>query len=278
MNYRHEYHAGNFADVVKHVALVAVLLHLRKKEQPFAVIDTHAGGGLYELSGEKAQRTREAAGGIERIADLARGPAALRTYLEIVREYAPDRYPGSPLIAAKLLRAQDRLVAIEKHPEEQSALAHTLGPFKRARAVLADGYDRLPALLPPPERRGIVLVDPPYEADGEFAELARAGEALMRRFATGIALFWFPLKAPSAADAFCGELLGQGVKKLVRVDIAVGGPAKSEQLAAAGLAVVNPPFGFDTEMRETMEALRPRLGADPGRPADFRVEWLAGGS
>ena len=277
MNYRHEYHAGNFADVVKHTALVAILLHLRKKDTPFAVLDTHAGAGLYRLSGERAVRTGEAENGIARLAGVQDGPPALRTYLECVRESGADNYPGSPSIALRLLRPIDRLIAVEKHPEDFAALARVLAPYARARAVEADGYAQLRALLPPQERRGLVLIDPPFESQNEFADAARAIADMQRRFATGIALVWFPLKSPNDANAFFGEVLGAGVKKLLRIDIDVAPADTSERMTAAGLAVVNPPYGFAAEMGEALAVLALLLGKEMGTPARTRVEWLAGG-
>ena len=246
MNYRHAFHAGNFADVVKHLALVAILTQLKTKPTPFAVIDTHAGRGLYDLAGEEAKRSGEAAWGIERVRGLADGSEALRLYLDLVQSCDEGRYPGSPLIAAKLLRPEDRLVAIEKHPEDAKALKSTLALFRRARVVEADGYARLPALLPPQERRGLVLIDPPYEAPDEFAAAARAVAGMLRRFATGsIVLVWFPIKSRAAANAFCGEVLATGPRKLLRLDVDVG--ARTERMGAAGLLIVNPPFGFHDE-------------------------------
>src|SRR5258708_5977154 len=202
MNYRHAFHAGNFADVVKHIALVAILLHLRRKDAAFAVIDTHAGRGLYDLSAEAAERTGEAQKGIGRILAMPQAgaayPAVLARYIETVKAAGDGFYPGSPLIAAHLLRPQDRLVAIEKHPEEAAALAKALPPLANLRSECADGYARLNALLPPPERRGLVLIDPPFEAPDEFQQAARTlGEALPR-FANGIYLLWYPPK--SAGD------------------------------------------------------------------------------
>jgi 23S rRNA (adenine2030-N6)-methyltransferase len=266
MNYRHAFHAGNFADVVKHIALVAALLHLRRKETPFAVIDTHAGRGLYDLGGEQATRTREAESGIARLkeVDETRASPALRAYLEIVAGAGSGRYPGSPLIAASLLRAQDRLVAIEMHAEENAALKSVLHPFRNARAILADGYQRLPALLPPPERRGVVLIDPPYETEDEFAAAARAVAGALKRFATGIYLVWFPIKSPAEASAFCGEVLTAGATSAVRLDmtIPVEKHERKERLASAGLLVVNPPFGFDAEMAAALDAISPRLDGE----------------
>jgi 23S rRNA (adenine2030-N6)-methyltransferase len=272
MNYRHAFHAGNFADVAKHLALVSILTGLKRKPTPFAVIDTHAGRGLYELGGDEAVRGGEAASGIERIRDLEGGSETLSLYLQLVRNQGPGRYPGSPLIAAKLLREQDRLVAIEKHPEEFQALAAALAPFRRARAVEADGYARLNALLPPQERRGLVLIDPPFEAPDEFASAARAVGGALKRFATGIIVAWFPIKSPIAADAFCGEVLALGPRKALRLDIAVD--AAPGRLGAAGLLVINPPFGFARDMEASLEAVIPRLTRE--KSARFEIRTLAG--
>jgi 23S rRNA (adenine2030-N6)-methyltransferase len=262
MNYRHAYHAGNFADVVKHLALVSILLHLRKKPAPFVVIDSHAGRGRYDLSGAEAVRTGEAANGIGRLASIEDATGALGEYLSLVRGDAAT-YPGSPLLAAWLLRPQDRLVAIEKHPEEAALLKAALVRRAGAHAEEGDGYKRLSGLLPPPERRGVVLIDPPFESPEEFhAEARTLGEAL-KRFATGIYVLWFPIKSAGEANAFCGAVLAAGVKKALRIDIDIGGQAAAigtkERLTGAGLIVVNPPYGFAEEMRESLAKIAPLL-------------------
>ncbi len=268
MNYRHAFHAGNFADVVKHTALVAVLLHLRKRESAFVVIDSHAGRGVYDLRSQEALRTGEAANGVGRLAGLQDCPPALAAYLELAR--APEAYPGSPLIAAKLLRPQDRLVAVEKHPEDAAALAVVLKPFRKARAESGDGHARLTALLPPPERRAAILIDPPYEAAHEFSDAARALAGALRRFATGIYLVWFPIKSPAEADGFCGEVLAAGARKALRLDVTLGA-RRDDRLTAAGLVIVNPPFRFEEEMRAALTLALPLMGAQA------RFLWLAGG-
>jgi 23S rRNA (adenine2030-N6)-methyltransferase len=280
MNYRHAFHAGNFADVVKHIALVHILLYLRKKETPFAVIDSHAGRGLYDLSSDAAARTGEAESGIERIKGLS-GPEALNRYLALVEESGNNgasaiagatiekNYPGSPLIAAKMLRPQDRLVAIEKHPEEAALLKKLLAPYRKVRAEEGDGYARLIALLPPPERRGLVLMDPPFEAPDEFERAAQAVAGALRRFATGIYLIWYPVKSPAAARAFCGEVLAAGPARALNIETGIA--AGEGRLARAGLLVLNPPFGFDSGMREILGLIAPRL---PG--GEVALEWLRG--
>jgi 23S rRNA (adenine2030-N6)-methyltransferase len=278
VNYRHAYHAGNFADVVKHIALVAVLQHLKKKDKPFRVIDSHAGRGLYDLGGDEAGRTGEAEQGIARLLDLDAEamPASLAAYLDCVRAEGKGFYPGSPRIVARLLRETDRLIAIEKHAEEEAVLAKSLARFANAKAFCADGYERLPALLPPPERRGLVLIDPPYEAIDEFA---RARDLLVqahRRFATGVYLLWFPVKSKADAEALCGEVVTQGIARALRIDVDVGEPGDG-RLSVAGLLVVNPPFGFEEEMRAAARVIAPLLGQDTASPARFSFAQLGPG-
>lgn len=280
MNYRHAYHAGNFADVIKHVAVVSVLLHLRKKDKPFCFIDTHAGRGLYDLTGTAAARTGEAAEGIGRVRRMKGAPAlppALAAYLAIVDRRGEERYPGSSLIAAELLRPGDRLIAVERHAEEAEALADALAPFRNAKAVCADGYARLKTLVPPQERRGAVLIDPPYEAPDEFARAAQSLATARNRFASGIYLLWYPIKSLAASEAFLGEVMSHGAHEALRIVVDVGHEARDgkEQLSSAGLLVVNPPYGFAEEMRAVAAILAPKLGRTT--PARITIETLGAG-
>lgn len=279
MNYRHAFHAGNFADVAKHLALVAILLHLRRKDAPFAVIDTHAGRGLYDLRSDAAQRTGEAEKGIGRVLASPAGasrPSLFERYVEIVKAAGEGFYPGSPLIAAHLLRPQDRFVGIEMHRDEAAALAAALAPFanKALRSECADGYARLRALLPPPERRGLVLIDPPFESPDEFEKAARALDEALKRFANGIYLLWYPVKSAGDARSFAGEVLAAGAKKVLRIaiDIGAGDSGAKERLTAAGLIVINPPFGFAEEMQTCLAVVAPLLS----RAARSEIRWLAG--
>jgi 23S rRNA (adenine2030-N6)-methyltransferase len=276
MNYRHAYHAGNFGDVHKHVALVSILLHLRRKATPFAVIDTHAGRGIYDLSGDEAQRTGEAEGGITLLRARAPQNPALVKYLEVVSSFDVQHYPGSPRIIAQLLRPQDRLVAIEKHPEEYSALRSALSLFSNARTISGNGYTQLPRLLPPPERRGVVLIDPPYEEDNELEQIAGVLADAFRRFANGIYLIWLPQKDGSSAGALAGEICNIGAPKLLSVTLDISRTSNDPpgKLSAAGLLIVNPPYGLDAEMRAASVELLPLLRRGP--KANFRVGWLAG--
>lgn len=268
MNYRHGYHAGNFADVIKHIALVTILLHLKKKETGFAVVDSHAGRGLYDLAGTDAARTGEAQRGIGRLRDLGgEMPEALTAYLALACAN-DDLYPGSPLIAAKLLRAQDRLTAIEKHAEEFAVLQEVLAPFRNATAEQGDGYRRTLKLLPPPSRRGLVLLDPPFESPEEFSLLAQTAREAWRKFATGIYLVWYPVKSPGEAKAFIGEVLAGGMEKVLEIQIAIDAP--EAKLGRAGLLVINPPYGFEDVMGGSAGLIAPRLGAE------ITTHWLAG--
>ena len=269
MNYRHGYHAGNFADVVKHVALVAILSHLKKKDTAFAVVDSHAGRGMYDLAGVEASRTGEAQSGIARLLDLTGAlPPALSTYLALAKEGGENTYPGSPVIAAKLLRPQDRLTAIEKHPEEFAALKSALEPFRNTTAENADGYPRAVKLLPPPSRRGLVLIDPPFESPDEFSILAQAVREALRKFATGIYLIWYPVKSQAEADSFIGEVLAGGIAKALTIEVKVAAP--EGKLAKAGLLAINPPYGFEAEMRAMAGLLAPRL------EGEITLTWVAG--
>jgi 23S rRNA (adenine2030-N6)-methyltransferase len=268
MNYRHGYHAGNFADVVKHIALVAVLLHLKKKDTGFAVVDSHAGRGLYDLTGTQAGKTGEAEAGISRLTHLSDAmPEALATYLMLARQ-KDGVYPGSPLIAAELLRSQDRLTAIEKHPEEFAILKETLAPFRQAQAELGDGYARVLKLVPPPARRGLVLLDPPFEAPGEFAALAQTVREAWSKFANGIYLVWYPIKSQADADGFTGEVLAGGMDKALTIEIAI--PAPEGKLGRAGLLVINPPYGFAATMHDTAGVIAAPL------KAAITTHWLVG--
>ncbi len=207
-------------------------------------------------------------------------PEALQTYLDCIGKEREGCYPGSARIAARLLRPHDRLVAIEKQTAEAAMLHASLAEFGNARAVVGDGYERLPALLPPRERRGIALIDPPYEAEDEFARAADALGRAYRRFATGIYIVWYPIKSRVAADAFGGEVRARGVAPLLRVEVEVGRApeAARERLSAAGLLVVNAPFGFEREMRAAATVLAPLLGRTADRPAVVTFRMWAGPS
>src|SRR5215469_7054989 len=238
MNYRHAFHAGNVADVVKHATLARILVHLGEKAAAFRVIDTHAGAGLYDLASAAATRTGEWREGIARLraaalpADIA---PLLAPYLAAVAAVNPanalTRYPGSPLIALGLMRPQDRLVACELEPQAAAALAANLRRDARARPVAIDGFMALKAYVPPKERRGVVLIDPPYEAKDEFARLAAALVAAHRKWATGIFTLWYPITDRAGPDRIAATLHRSNVAKILRAELAWPPAARHNRLA-----------------------------------------------
>jgi 23S rRNA (adenine2030-N6)-methyltransferase len=285
MNYRHAFHAGNFADVLKHAVLARILVHLGEKAAPFRVIDTHAGAGLYDLTAEPATRTGEWRDGIGRLveADLPEEVRALLApYLAAVRAANPGgglrRYPGSPLIALGLMRPQDRLVACELEAGAAAALAALLRRDTRARAVEIDGWLALNAYVPPKERRGVVLIDPPYEEKHEFAHVADALAAAQRKWATGIFLLWYPIKERAGPDRLAAALrraaTAQVAPKILRAELEWE-PDASGRLSGAGLIIVNPPWRLAEEMEQR---LLPTLLSVLGRPTvgQGKMDWLAG--
>jgi 23S rRNA (adenine2030-N6)-methyltransferase len=276
MNYRHGYHAGNFADVLKHTALCELLRLLTVKDKKLFVLDTHAGAGGYDLGGNLARRTGEAEAGIARLAAAPRAgmPAAVTRYLAAVAAYdrkfgasagAPRRYPGSPRLVRAALRPGDRFIACELHPEEALALKREFAGDRAVEVRQVDGYKALKALLPPVERRGLILIDPPFEAPDEFERLSRALRQGVRRFATGCYAVWYPIKddmaAPFAADIASFKPL---TLRLLLDGVAPG------RLAACALAVINPPWRFEEAMREALPWIADRLG--PGVRAEVRAQ------
>ncbi len=285
MNYRHAFHAGNFADVLKHAVLARILVHLGEKAAAFRVIDTHAGAGLYDLSSEPATRTGEWRDGIGRLIDATLPDdvrALLAPYLAAVAAANPGggmrRYPGSPLIALGLMRPQDRLTACELEPGAAAALAAQLRRDKRARAVKIDGWTALNAYVPPKERRGVVLIDPPYEDRHEFARLAEALAAALRKWATGIFLLWYPIKDRSGPDRLAATLRRAATAtvapKILRAELAWTPPAGSGRLSGAGLIVVNPPWRLAAELGQLLPSLVSVMA--PAAGAQGKVDWLAG--
>jgi 23S rRNA (adenine2030-N6)-methyltransferase len=279
MNYRHGFHAGNFADVVKHAVLSRIVMHLRAKPGAFRVIDTHAGAGVYDLTGEEASRTGEWREGIARLlnAPLSATVRELLTpYLDVVAAFnaagALAVYPGSPMLVRAWLRPQDRLLACELEPTAAAALAENLkGP--RSKVLSIDGWTALSAYIPPKERRGLVLVDPPFEAADEFYRLAAALSAAQRKWATGIYLLWYPIKDRGGPDALAKRLARLGIAKILRAELTIKGFEDTTRLNGCGLIVVNPPWTLESELAILLPALAACLGQGEG---GFRLDWIGG--
>jgi 23S rRNA (adenine2030-N6)-methyltransferase len=287
MNYRHAYHAGNFADVMKHAVLARILVHLQKKDTAFRVLDTHAGIGLYDLAGTEAGKTGEWRDGIGRLlaADLAPDVAALLApYLDAVAAVndpvSPDanpagqlvRYPGSPLVARRILRRIDRLTLTELHPADAATLATLFAGDIQVRVVELDGWLALKSFLPPKERRGLVLVDPPYEDRDELDRLVDGLLAAHRRFATGVYALWYPIKDEGETRRFLQRLAGTGLRRLLLAELRTRAVEAGRPLSGCGLVVLNPPWMLDEDLRRLLPALSDVMALGPG--AGARVDWL----
>jgi 23S rRNA (adenine2030-N6)-methyltransferase len=280
MNYRHAFHAGNFADVVKHIIVTRLVEYLKKKDAAFRVIDTHAGLGRYDLTSSEAQRSPEWVDGIGKLLE-AELPAKARElaapYLDVIRAENPGKlktYPGSPWLVRKLFRPQDRLEALELHPEDAWKLSTLFAGDIQARIIHLDGWLALNAHLPPKEKRGLVLVDPPFEEPGEFDRLLDGLKKGHKKFATGVFALWYPLKDTRAVHDFVSALRDTGIPKILRAEVIVRPATNPPTLHGSGMIIVNPPFVLEAELRVLLPALARILGDDgQGR---HKLEWIAG--
>jgi 23S rRNA (adenine2030-N6)-methyltransferase len=282
MNYRHAFHAGGFADVIKHIVLVRILTYLQEKPAAFRVIDSHAGAGLYDLTSEEARRGGEWLTGIARVMQARFSETTLpliKPYLDIVRAFNPERdlkaYPGSPLIARALLRPQDRLTACEVEPKARKRLIDALRRDTQARVVDLDGWLALPAFVPPKERRGLILIDPPFEQKDEFERLAAGFAQAFAKWPTGSYVLWYPVKSRRAADTLArhvAEVVGSGPSpgKALRLEFSAAPQATGAGLSAAGLLIVNPPWTLMGELKAILAELEKPLGQ--GGAGRFRLE------
>lgn len=269
MNYRHAFHAGNFADVMKHALLLRILVHLRAKPAPFRVLDSHAGLGLYDLSGEQAGRTGEWRDGVGRCEAPFDGAveellAPYRDVLRSVRDrHGPEVYPGSPAILRETLRLQDRAILIEKHPDDGAALHARYNAVSNLKVLQADGWTALGGLVPPRERRGLVFIDPPYEEPGELARASARLAALARRWPTGIYALWYPIKSSEPVERFYESLAGSAAAvPNLRLELLIHPPVDPGRLNGCGLAVLNPPWRLAEEAAVLLPALADRLGRE----------------
>lgn len=281
MNYRHAYHAGNFADVVKHIILTRIVLYLQRKEQAFRVMDTHAGIGRYDLKGTEAGKTSEWVSGIGRLVGAKLDPQVaelLAPYLDIIRAENVDgqmrHYPGSPLIVRHLLRKQDRLSALELHPQDAKLLAEVFEGDFQTRVTELDGWLALGAHLPPKEKRGLVLIDPPFEVGGEFDRLVEGLARAHKRFSGGTFALWYPVKDIQQLRRFTDMLADTGIPKILRTELMIRAPSAEPRLDGTGMIIVNPPFTLEAELQTILPALSKILSDEPN--AGFRVDWIRG--
>jgi 23S rRNA (adenine2030-N6)-methyltransferase len=282
MNYRHAFHAGGFADVIKHVVLVRVLTYLQEKQAAFRVIDTHAGAGLYDLTGDEARRGGEWLTGIARMMQARFSTDVLpliAPYLDIIRAFNPPgdlkTYPGSPLIARALLRPQDRLTACEVEPNTRMRLIDALRRDAQARVVDLDGWTALRAFVPPNERRGLVLVDPPFEAKDEFERMAHGFRDAFAKWPTGSYLLWYPVKSRRATDELAAHVAGAAARskpagKCLRLEFSVAPREAGTGLVSTGLLIVNPPWTLANDLKTVLPELEKPLGQ--GGAGRFKLE------
>jgi 23S rRNA (adenine2030-N6)-methyltransferase len=283
MNYRHAFHAGGFADVIKHIVLVRILLYLQEKPAAFRVIDSHAGAGRYDLASEEARRSGEWLSGIARIMQARfseQAAALIAPYLDIVRAFNPtpatlSAYPGSPLIARALLRPQDRLTACEVEASARKQLIGELRRDDQARVVDLDGWTALPAFVPPNERRGLILIDPPFEAKDEFERLAAGFTATFAKWPTGTYVLWYPAKSRRATDELARRVLATAASvkppgNTLRLEFSVAPQTTGAALASTGLLIVNPPWTLQGELKIILPELEKPLGQ--GGAGRFRLE------
>lgn len=281
MNYRHAYHAGNFADVAKHVIVTRIVEYLKQKDKAFRVIDTHAGIGLYGLGSGEAARTGEWQGGIGKIIDapmLVNAAALLAPWLNTVRSVNSGKelrkYPGSPKLVRMLLRKQDRLSAIELHPDDANTLSRQFEGDHQVRVIELDGWLALGAHLPPKEKRGLVLVDPPFEESGEFQRLLVGLQTAYSRWPGGVYALWYPIKDRKAAAGFVRDLKATGIPKILNTELYIRGPSPEPRLDGTGMVIVNPPYTLASELKTVFPELIRLMAEDKG--GFWRVDWVNG--
>jgi 23S rRNA (adenine2030-N6)-methyltransferase len=276
VNYRHAYHAGNGGDVLKHLTLMLALEHLTAKDTPVFYLDTHAGRGLYPLDDPATQKGGEYRSGIVRVLEAMDPPAAISRYLALVRSVggaspALLAYPGSPRVALSLLRAQDHLALCEQEPAEAAALKRVFHAHRNVAVHERDGYEALKALLPPRQKRGLVLIDPPYEQAEEWSRLAQALDAAITRWPTGMYLVWYPIAPGPEATRFKGRARSTGIRRQLVAELLLRPEDTPVGLIGAGMLLINPPWRLDTMLAQLLPWLGRAMAGDGARA---KVEWL----
>jgi 23S rRNA (adenine2030-N6)-methyltransferase len=280
MNYRHAFHAGNFADVHKHMVLVALLERLARKPKPLFFLDTHSGRGRYDLQSSDAKRSNEWQTGIDRLRMRVPVNADVTRYLSLAGLTAGEAnpytasYPGSPLLALAALRDADRAVFVEQQTEEARVLRNETRHRRNVSVVCGDGYAALTTWLPPKENRGLVLIDPPYESANEFETLARALDTFVSRWSNGACAVWYPLKSSRESARFLSTLQRSGIRRILSLELFVRPADSPLGLNGSGMIIINPPWQLDLEMRPAMDELQAAMAAEGANRA--KVHWLVG--
>lgn len=275
LSYRHSFHAGNHADVLKHIVQSLILDSLQQKEKPFVYHDTHSGVGRYDLRHEWSEKTGEYKQGIARVWQQENIPAELDSYLDAIRQLNQGEtlryYPGSPRVARAHLREQDRMVLTELHPSDYPLLEQEFHRDRQVSIYKEDGFARLKASLPPQERRGLVLIDPPYELAKEYRDVVRAIAQSYKRWATGIYAIWYPVVNRCDIDDMVEGLQGLGIRKILQIELGVSPDTNERGMTASGMIVVNPPWTLESQMQTILPFLKQAIAPATGH---YKVEWV----
>ncbi|WP_147200217.1 23S rRNA (adenine(2030)-N(6))-methyltransferase RlmJ [Pantoea sp. MBD-2R] len=276
LSYRHSFHAGNHADVLKHTVQSLIIDSLNEKDKPYLYLDTHAGAGRYQLSGEHAERTGEYLEGIARIWQQDDLPEELKSYIACVKQLNPNGklryYPGSPLIARHLLRPYDKLNMTELHPSDYPLLRNEFSKDDRARTEKADGYLQLKSKLPPLSRRGLVLIDPPYEIKSDYQAVVKGIQEGYKRFGTGVFALWYPVVMRQQIKRMFSELEATGIRRILQIELAVRPDSDQRGMTASGMVVINPPWKLEQQMNNVLPWLHKHLV--PAGTGHTKVSWI----
>ena len=276
LSYRHSFHAGNHADVLKHTVQSLIIESLKEKEKPFLYLDTHAGAGRYQLSGEHAERTGEYLEGIARIWQRDDIPEELAAYMSVVNHFNRNEslryYPGSPLIARQLLREDDKLHLTELHPSDFPLLRSEFQKDDRTRVARADGYQQLKAQLPPPSRRGLILMDPPYEMKTDYQDVVKGIQEGYKRFATGTYALWYPVVMRQQIKKMLRDLEATGIRRILQIELGVRPDSDQRGMTASGMIVINPPWKLEQQMNNVLPWLLKVLV--PSGTGHTTINWV----
>ncbi len=277
LSYRHSFHAGNHADVLKHIVLMLILENLKQKEKGFYYLDTHAGVGRYRLFGDEAEKTAEFVEGIGRLWDKTDLPPDVQRYVDLIKKlnYGGKElryYAGSPLIAAQLLRAQDRALLTELHPSDYPLLRNNFKQFENVTAKRDNGFQQLKATLPPKERRGLVLIDPPYELKEDYDLVVKAVEEGYKRFATGVYAIWYPVVLRQQTKRIIKGLEATDIRKILQIELAIRPDSDQRGMTASGMIVINPPWTLEGQMKQILPYLTQTLV--PEGTGSWKVSWI----
>ncbi|QEH44648.1 23S rRNA (adenine(2030)-N(6))-methyltransferase RlmJ [Aggregatibacter actinomycetemcomitans] len=277
LSYRHSFHAGNHADVLKHIVLMLIIESLQQKEKGFYYLDTHSGAGRYRLFSTEADKTAEYVEGIGRLWAREDLPADVARYVALIKKlnYGGKElryYAGSPLLAANLLRPQDRALLVELHPSEFPLLRNNFKEFDNVTVKIGDGFQQVKATLPPKERRGLVLIDSPYELKEDYDLVVKAVEEGYKRFATGIYVIWYPVVLRQQTKRIVKGLEATGIRKILQIELAVRPDSDQRGMTASGMIVVNPPWTLEQQMKSILPYLATAL--IPQGTGSWSVNWI----